>query len=52
MDEEERKTRDELTIIDALVQAINRRDEVLQLIEDCLACGRVQCDGAGAGIST
>ncbi len=34
MDEDERQTRDELMILDALVQAMDRRDEVFQMIED------------------
>ncbi|MDN4645979.1 DNA gyrase subunit A [Arthrobacter sp. PsM3] len=34
MDEDERQTRDELMILDALVQAMDRRDEVCQMIED------------------
>ena len=34
MDEDERHTRDELMIVDALEQAMNRRDEVFQIIED------------------
>ena len=34
MDEDERQTRQELMILDALVQAMDRRDEVFQMIED------------------
>lgn len=34
MDEDERQTRDELMILEALVQAMDRRDEVFQVIED------------------
>jgi hypothetical protein len=34
MDEDERQTRDQLMIHEALVQAMDRRDEVLQEIED------------------
>jgi DNA gyrase/topoisomerase IV subunit A len=34
MDEDERQTRDELMILDALVQAMDRRDEVFQIIEE------------------
>ena len=34
MDEDERQTRQQLTIVDALVQAMDRRDEVFQIIED------------------
>ncbi|MFF2245880.1 DNA gyrase subunit A [Arthrobacter sp. NPDC058130] len=34
MDEDERQTRQELMILDALVQAMGRRDEVFQIIED------------------
>jgi DNA gyrase/topoisomerase IV subunit A len=34
MDDEERHARQELMILDALLQAMDRRDEVLQIIED------------------
>ncbi|WP_395403767.1 DNA gyrase subunit A [Arthrobacter sp. UC242_113] len=34
MDEDERQTRQELMILDALIQAMDRRDEVFQIIED------------------
>jgi DNA gyrase/topoisomerase IV subunit A len=34
MDEDERHTRQELMIVDALVRAMDRRDEVFQVIED------------------
>ena len=34
MDEDERHTRDELMILDALEKAMDRRDEVFQIIED------------------
>lgn len=34
MDEDERHTRDELIIVDALVRAMDRRYEVFQAIED------------------
>ncbi|APX03940.1 DNA gyrase subunit A [Arthrobacter sp. QXT-31] len=34
MDEDERRIRDHLMIVDALVRAVNRRDEVFQVIED------------------
>jgi DNA gyrase/topoisomerase IV subunit A len=34
MDEDERQTRQELMILEALVQAMDRRDEVFQVIED------------------
>ncbi|MFE5839320.1 DNA gyrase subunit A [Arthrobacter sp. NPDC056493] len=34
MEEDERQTRQELMIVDALVQAMDRRDEVFQVIED------------------
>lgn len=34
MDEDERQTRAELMILEALVQAMDRRDEVFQVIED------------------
>ena len=34
MDEDERHTRDELMILDALLKAMDRRDEVFQIIED------------------
>ncbi|BCW70000.1 DNA gyrase subunit A [Arthrobacter sp. NicSoilB8] len=34
MDEDERQTRQELMILDALMQAMDRRDEVFQIIED------------------
>jgi len=34
MDEDERRIRDQLTVVDALVRAIDRRDEVFQVIED------------------
>jgi len=34
MDEDERQTRDELMILEALVRAMDRRDEVFQVIED------------------
>ena len=34
MDEDERRIRDHLMIVDALVRAVDRRDEVLQMIED------------------
>lgn len=34
MDEDERQTRQELMIVEALVQAMDRRDEVFQVIED------------------
>jgi len=34
MDEDERRTRDELMILNALVQAMGRREEVFQAIED------------------
>ncbi|MFP3463535.1 DNA gyrase subunit A [Arthrobacter globiformis] len=34
MDEDERHTRQELMIVDALVRAMDRRDEVFQEIED------------------
>ena len=34
MDENERHTREELMILDALLRAMDRRDEVFQMIED------------------
>ncbi|WP_190243095.1 DNA gyrase subunit A [Arthrobacter globiformis] len=34
MDEDERQIRQELMILDALVQAMDRRDEVFQMIEN------------------
>ncbi|MFF2318262.1 DNA gyrase subunit A [Arthrobacter sp. NPDC058097] len=34
MDEDERRMRDHLMIVDALVRAVDRRDEVFQIIED------------------
>jgi DNA gyrase/topoisomerase IV subunit A len=34
MDEDVRQTRDELMILEALVRAMDRRDEVLQVIDD------------------
>jgi DNA gyrase/topoisomerase IV subunit A len=34
MDEDERRIRDQLMVVDALVRAIDRRDEVFQMIED------------------
>jgi DNA gyrase/topoisomerase IV subunit A len=34
MDDHERQTRQELMTVDALVQAMDRRDEVFQMIED------------------
>jgi DNA gyrase/topoisomerase IV subunit A len=34
MDEDDRQTRQELMVLDALVLAMDRRDEVFQLIED------------------
>jgi DNA gyrase/topoisomerase IV subunit A len=34
MGEDERETRQELMILDALVKAMDRRDEVFQMIED------------------
>ncbi|MBD1544459.1 DNA gyrase subunit A [Arthrobacter sp. IA7] len=34
MDEDERRTRQELMIVDALVRAMDRRDEVFRVIED------------------
>ncbi|WP_090950652.1 DNA gyrase subunit A [Arthrobacter sp. ov118] len=34
MDEDDRQTRDELMILEALVQAMDRRDEVFQVIDD------------------
>jgi DNA gyrase/topoisomerase IV subunit A len=34
MDEDERQTRQELMILDALIQAMDRRGEVFQMIED------------------
>jgi DNA gyrase/topoisomerase IV subunit A len=34
MDEDERRIRDELMILDALLRAMDRRDEVFQVIED------------------
>jgi DNA gyrase/topoisomerase IV subunit A len=34
MDEDERHTRDELAILEALVRAMDRRDEVFQVIDD------------------
>ncbi|WP_230120095.1 DNA gyrase subunit A [Arthrobacter sp. Bi83] len=34
MDEDERQTREQLMVVDALVQAMDRRDEVFQMIED------------------
>jgi DNA gyrase/topoisomerase IV subunit A len=34
MGEDERRTRQELMIVDALVRAMDRRDEVFQVIED------------------
>jgi DNA gyrase/topoisomerase IV subunit A len=34
MDEDERQTRQQLMIVEALVQAMDRRDEVFQVIED------------------
>lgn len=34
MDEDERQTRDQLMILEALVQAMDRRDEVFQVIDD------------------
>ncbi|HEY3575717.1 MAG TPA: DNA gyrase subunit A [Arthrobacter sp.] len=33
MDEDERQTRQELTILDAVLRAMDRRDEVFQIIE-------------------
>lgn len=34
MDEDERQTRDQLMILEALVQAMDRRDDVFQVIDD------------------
>jgi DNA gyrase/topoisomerase IV subunit A len=34
MDEDERRIRDHVMVVDALVRAIDRRDEVFQVIED------------------
>lgn len=34
MDEDERRTRDELIILEALERAVDRRDEVFQVIDD------------------
>ena len=34
MDEDERRIRDELMILDALLRAMDRRDEVFQMVED------------------
>ena len=34
MDEDERRIRDHLMIVDALLRAVDRRDEVFQMIED------------------
>lgn len=34
MDEDERHARDELAILDALVRAIERRDEVFQVVDE------------------
>jgi DNA gyrase/topoisomerase IV subunit A len=34
MDEDERPAREELMVLDALVRAMDRRDEVFQMIED------------------
>jgi DNA gyrase/topoisomerase IV subunit A len=34
MDEDERHTRDELAIVEALVRAMDRRDEVFHVIDD------------------
>ncbi|WP_267784927.1 DNA gyrase subunit A [Paenarthrobacter ureafaciens] len=34
MDEDERQTREQLMVLKALVQAMDRRDEVFQVIED------------------
>jgi DNA gyrase/topoisomerase IV subunit A len=34
MDEDEQRIRDQLMVVDALVRAIDRRDEVFQVIED------------------
>jgi DNA gyrase/topoisomerase IV subunit A len=34
MNEDERRIRDHLMIVDALVRAVDRRDEVFQMIED------------------
>ena len=34
MDEDERHTREELMMLDALLRAMDRRDEVFQMIED------------------
>lgn len=34
MDEDERRTRDQLMVVDAIVRAIDRRGEVFQVIED------------------
>jgi DNA gyrase/topoisomerase IV subunit A len=34
MDEDERQAREELAVLDALVRAMDRRDEVFQMIED------------------
>jgi DNA gyrase/topoisomerase IV subunit A len=34
MNEDERQTREELMVLDALAQAMDRRDEVFQMIED------------------
>jgi DNA gyrase/topoisomerase IV subunit A len=34
MDEEERRTREELMVLDALERAMDRRDEVFQVIDD------------------
>ena len=34
MDEDERQTREQLMVLDALIQAMDRRDEAFQMIED------------------
>jgi hypothetical protein len=34
MDEDERRVSDQLMVVDALVRAIDRRDEVFQMVED------------------
>ena len=34
MDEDERRTRDELMVLEAMVKAMDRRDEVFQVIDD------------------
>jgi hypothetical protein len=34
MDEDERRIRDQLMVVDALVRAIDRRGEVFRMIED------------------